>query len=198
MEERCGIWDRSEGRTVPVAVGAAACSIRALRSLQVAALAIVRSLQVCGGWGHIPLLKGKSARLPIITTIIILQLNHLTAERVLLAVRVGVRSKPLRVVRKAKVDLLGLTGQIKIGLDSIQGALDAGVMSGYVVAAVHQIVGHDVDHVDGLEDRGTLFLGEGDHVLSAAWDCDGQDFVADGFAEGGEEQGVGLDLVDFG
>lgn len=112
-------------------------------------------------------------------------------------VRVGIGGEPLGIVRKAKVELRGVRADGQVLVDSIQGALNTTGMHGDVVTAVHQIVAHDVDHVHGLEDLGALLLGEGDHVLLAAWDGDGQGLVADGFLHGGKEQGVGLDLVDF-
>lgn len=116
----------------------------------------------------------------------------------LLAVRVRVSGEPLRIVSKAKVDLLRLKAQIKVRLDSVERSLNASVMSGDIVTAVHQIVGHDVDHVDRLEDLGTLLLGKGDHVASAAGDGDREGLITDSLPDGCEELGVGLDLVDFG
>lgn len=115
----------------------------------------------------------------------------------LLAVRVGVGGEPLRVVGKAKVDLLRLKTEIEIGLDSVEGSLDAGVVRGDVVTTVHQIVGHNVDHVDGLEDLRALLLGESNHVLATTGDGDGEGLVADCLADSGQEFGVGLDLVDL-
>lgn len=71
------------------------------------------------------------------------------------------------------------------------------MVGGDVVAAVHQVVGHDVDHIDGLEDLGALLLCECDHVDLAAWHGDGEGFVAELLAQGREELWVCLDLGCF-
>lgn len=182
---------------LPVAVGRAARSIGALGTLRCTALAIRGSRQISRGRGHIPLLKGKRARLHIVTTIGILQADNLAANWLRVTVRVGVSSEPLGIVRKTQVQLLGIRADGQVRVDSIQGALNTAGVHGDIVTAVHQIIAHDVDHIHGLEDLGALLFSEGDHVLRAARDGDGECLVADGFLYGGEELGVGVDFRDF-
>jgi hypothetical protein len=67
-----------------------------------------------------------------------------------------------------------------------------------VVTTVNQIVAHDIDVVDGLEDLRALLLGEGNEILLTAGCSDGEELViADSLADGREELGVGLDLADL-
>lgn len=70
-------------------------------------------------------------------------------------------------------------------------------MEGNVVTAVHQVVAHHVDEINTVENLGTGILVEGDHVLPTTGHGNGQSLVADGCADGGEELGICLDLVDF-
>lgn len=68
-----------------------------------------------------------------------------------------------------------------------------------VGAEVHEVVGHDVEEVEGGVDVRDGGGGEGEHVLREAGHGGGEDFGgAEGEAEGVEEEGVGGDLPGFG
>ena len=67
-----------------------------------------------------------------------------------------------------------------------------------VVAPVEEVVGHDVEEVDGREDLGHGGRGEGEHVALEAGDGGGDERGgADVGAEGLEEEGVGGDFPGF-
>lgn len=69
---------------------------------------------------------------------------------------------------------------------------------GHVVAPVDQVVGHHVDHVDGLCDLGAVFFGVGDHVAAFAGGCDGEELVlGEGLADGREKFGEFVDFAGF-
>lgn len=182
---------------VPVAVSTAALPVRALGSLVCTTFAVGGGLQVSRGRSHGALLKGKCARFAIVTAVVVLQLDHLASKRVGIAVRVGVGGEPLSIVGEAEVEFLWVCAHVQILINSVQRALDAAGVAGHIIAAVHQVVAHDVDHVHGLEDLRALLLGEGDHVLLAAGNGNGQSLVADGIAHSSEELGVGVDLGDL-
>lgn len=68
----------------------------------------------------------------------------------------------------------------------------------HVVTAVHQVIRHDVDHVDSRPDLGSLFFGEGNHVAAFTWDCNRQNLVlANCVADGLHEERVRLNLAGF-
>lgn len=192
-----GGWYVGEDKGLPVSVGGAALAIGALGALVGTTLAVGRSCQVTRGSAHDTLLKCQSARLAVIRAVIVFKLDNLAAKRMLIAVRVRVSGEPLSVVGEAKVEDLGISTEVQVILDNFQRSLDTGLVRGYVVTAVHQIVAHNVDHVNGLENLGTRVLVPGNHVLLAAGDGDREGLVANFLADGGEELGVGLDFGDL-
>ena len=127
--------------------------------------------------GHSPLLKSQHPRLARILPLASLQLLHLTTQRVLLTTRILLRREPLGIVRHPQVELLSRQPDLLVRLDGVVRVRHAAVVLGHVVAPVDQVVGHHVDHVDGLCDLGAVFLGVGDHVAALAWGCDGEELV---------------------
>lgn len=72
------------------------------------------------------------------------------------------------------------------------------MVGGHVVAAVHQVVAHDVDEVDRRPDLRALFLGEGDHVDLLARHGEREELVlADFAADGLHQEREGFDLAGF-
>lgn len=142
-------------------------------------------------------LEGDSARLSIVTSVVILELDNGTSDGVGITIRVGVGGEPLSIVSETEVDLLGIKSHVQVLVDTIQGALDACLVGSDIVTTVHKIVAHNVDHIDGFPDLGAGLLGESDHVLLASWDGDGESLVTNRFADFGKELGVGLDFGDL-
>jgi len=115
----------------------------------------------------------------------------------LLAIRVRVSGEPLSIVRKTEVKHLRIGAKVKVILNNIQRALDTASVRSNVITAVHNVIAHNVDHVDRLEDlRARLFV-PSNHVLLTAWNGDRECLVADFFSQSGEELGVGLNFGDF-
>ena len=106
------------------------------------------------------------------------------------------RLEPLRVIREAEVNLLSVKTNFLVRLDAIQRILDTGMVGGHIVTTVHEIVRHDVNHVDGLPDLGALFLGKSDHVNPLTRYRDGDELVLAKFlAQSSEEERVCFDLA---
>ncbi|KAG7040295.1 glycosyl hydrolase family 18 [Colletotrichum scovillei] len=50
-------------------------------------------------------------------------------------------------------------------------------MFGHIIAAVHHVVGHDIDKVEAADDTRDRFLGEGDHVALETRSRSGDEFA---------------------
>ena len=99
---------------IPVPIRTAALSLGTLRSLRIPTLPISRLLKILRRVRNGTRLERQRARLPIIAAVIFLQLNHLAAERVLITIRVRICSEPLRVVRKAQIDLVCVQAHVHV------------------------------------------------------------------------------------
>lgn len=170
-------------------------ALGALGSFSEATLSIGSFLEVLGGFGNSAGLEGECARLAVISSIVVLKLDQLAAERVLFAVRLGIGSEPLRVVRETKVKLLCRGTDRQVLVNGVQGSLHTTVVGGNVVATVNQIIAHDIDIIDGLEDLRALLLGEGNEILLAARDGNGKSLLSNGLAESFQELGVSFDFI---
>lgn len=109
---------------------------------------------------------------------------------------VGGEGEVLGVEGDSEVQLGGGEAAVDVGLDGVDGALDVGVVLGVVVAAVEQIVRHDVDDVDSTVDQGNGLGSEGDHVALEARHGDRQLPAANGLLDRAEQLREGLDLRD--
>lgn len=170
-------------------------ALGALGSFSEATLSIGSFLEVLGGFGNRAGLEGECARLAVISSIVVLKLDQLAAERVLFAVRLGIGSEPLRVVRETKVKLLCRGTDRQVLVNGVQGSLHTTVVGGNIVATVNQIIAHDIDIIDGLEDLRALLLGEGNEILLAARDGNGKSLLSNGLAESFQELGVSFDFI---
>ena len=99
---------------IPVPIRTAALSLGTLRSLRIPTLPISRLLKILRRVRNGTRLERQRARLPIVTAVVFLQLNHLAAEQVLITIRVRIRSEPLRVVRKAQIDLVCVQAHVHV------------------------------------------------------------------------------------
>lgn len=109
---------------------------------------------------------------------------------------VGGESEVLGVEGDSEVQLGGRETAVEVGLDSVEGALDVGVVLCEVVAAVEQVVAHDVDDVNSLVNQRNGLGSVGDHVALKAGHSNGQLPVADGLLDRAEQLREGLDLGD--
>ena len=100
----------------------------------------------------------------------------------------GIGAEPFDVESETQVHLLGGQAAVLVGGDGGERGLDAGVVFCDVVSSVHEVVGHDVEEVEGGADGGDGGRGDGEHVSRQAWDGGGDEFLgAQGGADFGEE-----------
>lgn len=104
---------------------------------------------------------------------------------------------PFYVEGEAEGKFVGGEAEGLVGREGGEGGGDAGVVGCGVVAPVHEVVGHDVEEVEGGGDEGGGGGGEGEHVAREAGDGGREEFVGEGGAEGGEEEGLGFDFPGF-
>lgn len=115
----------------------------------------------------------------------------------LVAGRAVLCGEPLGVKGEAEVHLAGGHAAREVSLDGGEGALDRRVVVGDGVAAVHEVVRHDIDKVDGGGNLGHLRGGKGNHVALLAGHGNGELLVADGGLDLIEQQRVRLNLGDL-
>lgn len=105
---------------------------------------------------------------------------------------------PAHVKGEAEVEAAGVGAAADVGLEGAAGGAHARVVGGGGVAAVEQVVGHDVEEVEGGEDVGEGGVGEGEHVALETGHGGGEELGgAEVGAEGAEEEGVGGDFPGF-
>lgn len=184
------------GENIPVAVLATTRALGTLRTLRKPTRPISRLLQLLRRRRHGTLLKRQHPRLSIIRSIRLLQRRNRTPKRMLLTPRILLRREPLRIISNTQVHFLRGKADLLVRMDRVKRPLHTAVVGRHVVATVHQIVRHDVDHVDGRPDLRSILLREGDHVASLAGDGQREDLVlADGLANGLHKERVSLDVA---
>ena len=76
----------------------------------------------------------------------------------------GIGLEPFYVECKTEVHLLGPDASLLVGVDGGQRQLDAGMVFRDVVSSVHQVVGHDVEEVQGCVNGRHVGFRERQHV----------------------------------
>lgn len=155
-------------------------------------------------------LESHGARLASVATVGVLEELGRAADGVgaLVALLGG---EPLGVEGNAEDELVSREAEGEILVDGTGSTLDGDVVSGVVITAVHEIIGHDlkmlvggfrkargsvyVDKVDGLLDERGFTRDVGNHVTLKTGDSDGKLLGADELLDLLEQLGESLDLV---
>ena len=100
--------------------------------------------------------------------------------------------EPFQVECESEVHFQQGDADALVCFDGGEGGGDAGVVFRDGVAPVHEVVGHDIEEVQGGVDGGDGGVGEGKHVPGETGNGGGNEFVgAEGGADLCEEEGVG-------
>lgn len=141
-------------------------------------------------------LKGNGTGLASVLSLGVLKGDSSTSNGLSGAVGSWVGVEVLGVEGNTKVTLASVHANVDVVVDSLEGALNRGVVLRDVVATVHQVVAHDVNHVDRLENAGTLVGSVCNHVTLQTGGGDRKNLVSsDGIANSLQEDRESVDLA---
>lgn len=165
-----------------------------LPALVVVCLAVVHGIEE--GSSPVSCLKCYSTGESGVAPVGVLKHGRRTACR-LVAGNAVLGSEPLGVKSEAEIHLSSGHAAREVDVNGVERVLDRCVVVCDSVAAVHEVVGHDIDKVDGGVDLGDLLGRKGNHVAFFARYGNGKLFGANCSLDLLEEERVGLNLGDL-